>query len=76
MPWKNGLGRTEQIEIFPEKSIFPGEDFLWRISSAKVQGASPFSQFPGCDRWLMVLGGQGLLLDGAPLFPEEPIHFS
>jgi hypothetical protein len=77
MPWKNGHGTTEQIEIFPENSSFPeGEDFLWRISSAKVQGATPFSQFPGCDRWLTVLRGQGLLLDGGPLLPDEPIHFS
>ncbi|MGZ3805450.1 MAG: HutD/Ves family protein [Pseudobdellovibrionaceae bacterium] len=77
MPWKNGLGMTEQIQIFPEACLFSeGQDFLWRISSAKIQGASPFSQFPGCDRWLMVLTGQGLLLEGAALYPEEPIHFS
>src|SRR5207253_10264439 len=76
MPWKNGLGMTEQIEIHPENAAFPGEDFLWRLSSAKIQGASPFSQFPGCDRCLMVLTGQGLLLEGAPLFPEEPLYFS
>jgi hypothetical protein len=76
MPWKNGLGMTEQIEIFPENSSFPGEDFHWRLSSAKVQSASHFSQFPGCDRCLMVLAGQGLLLEGAPLFQEEPLHFS
>lgn len=77
MPWKNGLGMTEQIEIFPENALFPeGEDFLWRLSSAKVQGAAPFSQFPGCDRWLTVLTGQGLLLDGGPLFIEEALHFS
>lgn len=77
MPWKNGLGMTEQIQIFPENCLFSeGQDFLWRISSAKIRGASPFSQFPGCDRWLMVVTGQGLLLDGGALLPQEPLHFS
>jgi environmental stress-induced protein Ves len=76
MPWKNGLGVTEQIAIFPENSAFPGESFHWRLSSATVQTAAPFSLFKGYDRWLTILSGEGLNLNGSPLGPLKPAHFS
>ena len=76
MPWKNGLGSTAQIALSPAITDFASGDFLWRISSATVQSAGPFSLFPGFDRWLVILSGEGLLLNGFPLLPLSPFHFS
>ncbi len=75
MPWKNGLGITSQIDIYPQDAAFPGEDFLWRVSSASVQSDNPFSQFPGCDRLLAVFSGDGLNLNGQALTPSQIIYF-
>lgn len=76
MPWKNGLGSTAQIDIFPPDAAFPGEEFLWRVSSATVNTSSPFSNFPGCDRWLVVWKGEGLFLNDQKLSPMKPLAFS
>jgi environmental stress-induced protein Ves len=60
MPWKNGGGMTTEIAVFP-----PGaglDDFAWRISMARVESDGPFSLFPGIDRTLMLLDGEGLHL--------------
>lgn len=76
MPWKNGLGSTAQIAIHPQGADFSKGDYLWRVSSATVASNSPFSQFPGCDRWLVVLSGEGMLINGFPLLPLSPFHFS
>lgn len=76
MPWKNGLGSTDQIAISPADADFMSADYLWRVSSAIVRSAGPFSQFPGYDRWLVVLSGDGLLINGFPLLPLSPFHFS
>lgn len=64
-PWKNGMGRTREIAVFP-----PGADmasFLWRVSVAEVDSAAPFSAFPGVDRHIALLDGAGfsMTLDGA-----------
>jgi environmental stress-induced protein Ves len=66
MPWKNGGGVTTEIAVFPEGA---GLDALeWRISMATVAGDGPFSLFPGIDRTLAVLEGEGIMLsvDGWP----------
>jgi environmental stress-induced protein Ves len=63
MPWKNGLGSTKEIEIFPAGSQMSDGSFLWRLSSATVAANSSFSQFQGYDRWLTVLSGKGLWLN-------------
>jgi Uncharacterized protein conserved in bacteria len=76
MPWKNGLGTTAQIDIFPERAAFPGDEFQWRLSSAKVATSSEFSLFPKCDRWLMVWKGNGLRLNKNELRPFSPFQFS
>ena len=78
-PWKNGGVVTREIAAHP-----PGADlasFDWRISTATVATAGPFSQFPGVDRVLLVLeGALALRIDGGPtqvLGPEDaPLHFS
>ncbi|MFG1358423.1 HutD/Ves family protein [Xanthobacter pseudotagetidis] len=63
MPWKNGGGVTVEIACFPEGAGLG--DFGWRVSSAVVAGAGPFSLFPGVERTLCVLAGAGLVLDFA-----------
>jgi len=61
MPWKNGLGVTEEVIAHP-----PGSDlsaFGWRLSIAHVGADGPFSVFAGIDRTIALLDGTGLLLD-------------
>jgi environmental stress-induced protein Ves len=60
MPWKNGLGATTQIAIYPADASIA--DFGWRISMAVVNSNGPFSQFPGIERSLAVLEGAGIAL--------------
>lgn len=62
--WKNGGGRTRELAVFP-----PGagvNDFLWRLSMARVEQAGAFSRFEGVDRVLAVVDGT-LRLSGAAL---------
>lgn len=75
MPWKNGRGTTAQIAMDSEQSVFP-ENFLWRVSSAQVTSNDPFSIFDGCRRALVVVQGQGLLLNDVELKPLVPYFFS
>ncbi|WP_413561438.1 HutD family protein [Bdellovibrio sp. HCB209] len=75
MPWKNGKGTTAEIAIGPEGAQFPN-DFLWRFSSAEVSNNDPFSNFPGCDRLLMITQGAGLVLNGEELRPQRVLSFA
>jgi environmental stress-induced protein Ves len=59
-PWKNGLGRTREIAVQP--SADGSEDFLWRVSIAEVDSAAPFSRFPGIDRQIVLLDGDGFTM--------------
>lgn len=61
MPWKNGQGMTEEVLSFPVGS--DAERFDWRVSIAHVRTDGPFSLFPGVDRTIALLEGNGLLLD-------------
>ena len=61
VPWKNGGGTTAEVAAFPEGSTF--ETFGWRISMADVASDGPFSAFPGIDRTLIVVEGDGIELD-------------
>jgi len=65
-PWKNGGGVTREIAAWPPGADLAG--FEWRISTATVAAAGPFSNFPGVDRILLVLaGGLALRIDSAPM---------
>lgn len=75
-PWKNGGGVTTQLLIWPRSAQFPDDAFLWRVSSAVVSTAGPFSVFPGYDRLLCVWEGAGLLLSGQPLHQGEWLRFA
>lgn len=59
MPWKNGGGLTREVVAVPEGAALG--DFDWRISTAEVRAAGPFSIFPGVQRTLCVLQGTLML---------------
>ena len=60
-PWKNGGGVTREVAAFPPGAAM--DAFEWRISLAEIAADGPFSVFPGVDRVLTVIEGQGLMLD-------------
>ncbi len=82
MPWKNGLGVTTEIALFPETASLVDASFDWRISIAEIVEAGRFSTFLGFDRLLLFWSGQGLNLNGHMLDPfqvhrfrgEEEVH--
>ncbi|KAI9256865.1 hypothetical protein EDC94DRAFT_661567 [Helicostylum pulchrum] len=53
--WKNGLGKTEEIAIYPPEKDFVKDEFFWRLSSTWMQGDCNFSVFPGYDCTTVVL---------------------
>ncbi|CAH0446968.1 Protein Ves [Ralstonia syzygii subsp. syzygii] len=63
MPWKNGGGITTEIAIAPPGATL--DAFDWRISTARVEAAGPFSHFAGIDRSLSVIAGGCLTLHRA-----------
>ena len=79
--WKNGAGMTREIAISP-----PGansDDFDWRISVAEIARDAPFSAFPGVDRCIVLLRGDGMRLRSVEAGidqqldrPHEPFHFA
>lgn len=75
MPWKNGSGVTAEIDIEPAGSDFQENNFEWRISSAHIADETTFSKFPGYDRILTVLSGDGLMLNNQDLGPFEVYEF-
>lgn len=60
MPWKNGGGETTEIAVFPQDAGM--DNFLWRVSMARVATDGPFSSFPEIDRSLTLLEGEGMML--------------
>ena len=64
----------------PENASLERCDFLWRLSSAEIANAGPFSSFPDFDRLLMLLTGEeGLILKFSEtrkhLMPGTVLHF-
>ncbi|MBW8369324.1 MAG: HutD family protein [Arenimonas sp.] len=76
--WRNECGWTREIHRHPEGA----DGWQWRASIAEVDQDAPFSAFPGCDRELVLLAGEGMHLDfedgqTATLKPpHERIRFS
>lgn len=51
-------GTTTQLAIYPETAVYAGREFLWRLSSAKVeQATSVFTPLPDYHRFITVLRG-------------------
>lgn len=55
--WRNGTGWTREIVRVPEAG-----DWDWRLSIAEIEQDGPFSVFPGIDRELVLIRGNGLRL--------------
>ena len=76
MPWRNGGGVTREVV---SEGGAGTQGFDWRISIADVSAAGPFSAFPGVDRILTVIEGEGmhLVIDGVEhaLGLHEPLSF-
>ena len=77
MRWKNGAGWTSEILRVPDQ-----ESWDWRLSIAEIDADAPFSAFPGIDRELVLLSGNGVRLrfeDGAVhtlLPPHDKLRFA
>src|SRR5690606_25033042 len=59
-PWKNSGAETREV-----RSWSPGAtvaDFDWRVSIAHIASNGPFSPFPGVDRVITLLEGDGVVL--------------
>ncbi len=61
--WKNDGGWTTQIASDPADPEAVGGAFRWRVSIAEIERDGPFSSFPGVDRDLLLLEGNGIELD-------------
>jgi len=60
VPWKNLLGTTVEIGIYPPNTEI--SNFVWRISTATVSCSCPFSFFKGYNRILIQLEGEPMKL--------------
>jgi environmental stress-induced protein Ves len=63
--WKNGTGWTREIIRMPETA-----EWDWRLSIAEIEQDGPFSVFPGIDRELVLIRGNGLRLR----FSDAEVH--
>ncbi len=81
--WRNNLGWTREIaraDSAPSgmSAAVAGAapDFDWRLSIAEIERDCEFSTFPGCDRHLVLLTGNGmrLQLDNAKQVDVLPMH--
>lgn len=74
-PWKNGLGITREIRRYERNAQLAA-----RLSIADVEEDCAFSQFPGLQRILTVLTGDGFQLTGDGMDvearPLRPLPFS
>lgn len=69
--WRNQLGWTREILTQPA-----GDDWDWRLSIAEIERDAAFSSFPGIDRELVLLSGNGLRLrfDDGEVHELHPPH--
>src|SRR5690606_5328674 len=70
--WRNGFGWTREIHA---RRGAPDAGWDWRLSIAEIERDAPFSAFPGVDRELVLLRGNGLRLrfdDGESCLLEPP----
>lgn len=78
--WRNGGGATREIAARPAGA--GADDFGWRASVADIDADGPFSAFPGVDRTLTLLAGDGVRLTCPGEFDRlltrvaEPFAFS
>lgn len=70
--WRNGLGWTREILRLPSDGV----DWAVRLSIAEIESDAAFSSFPGVDRELVLLHGNGVRLrfDGGRVEEVLPPH--
>src|SRR3546814_344304 len=66
--WRNGAGWTRQVHAEP--SVDGIADWDWRLSIAEIDADAPFSAFPGVERELVLLEGNGMRLR----FDDGEVH--
>ncbi|WP_326759030.1 HutD family protein [Streptomyces phaeochromogenes] len=84
MPWKNGGGTTREVASGTAQAHMASSEiadgFDWRVSVADVDAGGSFSAFPGIDRVITLVEGEGMVLavDGTPhpVGPLSPFAFS
>ena len=76
MPWSNGLGTS--YEVASDRNV--DGVWTWRVAIAPVVLDGPFSVMPGVDRELVVIEGNGMVLevDGESVkcLPGQVVRFS
>lgn len=72
VPWKNGLGTTREVASSPD-GAGAGDPFVWRVSVASVERSCPFSSFPGLDRTILLVSGEGFALDFGGAAPARTL---
>ncbi|GCD95047.1 HutD/Ves family protein [Embleya hyalina] len=76
-PWRNGGGDTREIACAGPAGPGGGDpaDFGWRASIATIAADGPFSPFPGVDRTITLLAGDGvrLIADGGGATGAAPL---
>lgn len=72
--WKNGAGWTRRIHA--ESRADGGEGWDWRLSIAEIEEDAPFSAFPGVERELVLIEGNGMRLrfDDGDVHELQPPH--
>ena len=64
MPWKNGGGMTREVASGAVQALLasaaPSDGFDWRVSVADVDAGGAFSSFPGIDRVITLVEGEGM----------------
>lgn len=89
VPWKNGGGITREVASGTAQAPSPSpsasasaeiaDGFDWRVSVADVDAGGSFSVFPGIDRVITLVEGEGMVLtvDGTPhpVGPLSPFAF-
>ncbi|MCC6380344.1 MAG: HutD family protein [Burkholderiales bacterium] len=61
MPWRNGGGTTAEIMTWPEGA--GGHAFVGRASIADIGRDGAFSAWPGFDRTIVLVDGDGIALE-------------
>jgi environmental stress-induced protein Ves len=76
-PWKNGQGATR--EIARRLLGVRGPHFVWRFSVSDLERDADLAAFPGVERSVTLIHGEGLALDVGSdthlLDPFQPIRF-
>lgn len=73
--WRNGAGWTREIYAAASANG-SSATWDWRLSIAEIESDAPFSTFPGVDRELVLLSGNGLRLrfDDGETHQLDPPH--